>query len=153
MKPAVVLNKSTKVHDATTVCASVCLSVASATGVPVDLFVHKYNPTTGAYSFQHTAYYDELTSVPDTVKNSKTACTVRLASASYSAASLDKINEWVDGVCSDIRRLLLQYQFFNETTISDVDVICIDVNGINDTVVGTDSDEDTLTIGGIDIEI
>lgn len=146
----ITLNKTLQLYDDTSSCVAVCLSVVSTENMPYEIFVHKYIPTKNKYQFQHTAYYDELDSVADTISNTRAACDVRMASLTYKAQTLEQAETFVTEVCADIKRLLTQCKFFaDDATVSDTELLVI----TTDNVVKKDSGFDEFTMGGVDIEL
>ena len=150
-KITVTLNKSLKLYDDTSTCVVVCLSVISTDGVPAELFVNRYDPYKASYKFQHTAYYDELDSVADSIANVKTYCNIRTTSAEYKAATVEDAEQWVAEVCADVRRLLTQIKFFSEDSTSDTDVIVITQDSVC-TSAEHITDVDSVTMDGVEIE-
>ena len=118
---------------------TVKISVKEASGVSPCIFVHQYTPklpcSNASYEFMNVAYYDELNSVPDYIKNKKQASLVRLSAIEKGLPDKDEVSDFIATVQHDIQRLLTQV---NTTTVSGE---CLDVEITAGTVTQTVSED------------
>lgn len=148
-KLSVTLNKTVDIYDYESSCVKLCLSVIKTEGVPAEIFVHRYSPLKNTYTFQHTAYYDEMQNTPDSVVNKNAVSDIRLGSLTYTAQTLEKVDEFVDGVCGDIKRLLTQYRVFGDNAADSTEVIVVTDKQVN----AFEDVEDGFTMGGVEVEL
>ena len=118
---------------------TVRISVVSTDGITPCIFVHEYVPKLPCneeeYSFVNVAYYDELTSVPDYIKDRRTPGLVRKSVVEMGFPTKERLEDFIATVQHDIQRLLTQ---LNTTTATGQ---CLDVEITAGTVSQTISDD------------
>lgn len=115
--------------------------------IPAAIFVHRFTPKSQVMSkddceFWNVAYYDELTSIPDYIRDRKKTCFVRKSSVDKSFANMDDLNEFLATVTHDIQRLIQQADSqklencevitVTDSAISEVGVSCTDTSNSSD---------------------
>lgn len=118
------------------------LQVIETSGdIPNAIFVHRYTPKSSVMAkddceFWNVAYFDELSSVPDYIRDRKKVCFVRKSRVDKSFPNMDDLNSFLETVTHDTQRLIQQCESqklancelitVTDETITETPVSCVD---------------------------
>ena len=121
--------------------------IETSEDIPAAIFVHRYTPKSAVMAkddceFWNVAYFDELSSVPDYIRDRKKMCFVRKSRVDKSFPTMSDLNAFLDTVTHDIQRLIQQAESqklancelitVTDETVIETPVSCTDTSDSDD---------------------
>lgn len=138
------VNKRISIDDTHVPTYSLAMNVVESVGVPAEIFVTKYIPGSkytgpAEYVFWNVAYFDELSSIPDTPPNRRAVTYIRRSCLSYACATEAELNDFINTVTSDIKRLVQSVRTAGKL------IACSDITVTGDTVTEVSCTDESCT--------